>query len=796
MDAVHIVSHGTDRAVKLGETWLTADTLSTYRASLSGWGESLSANADLLFYGCNLAGGADGRAILAELSVLTGADVAASVDDTGAADRGGDWELEFALGQIESSIVFSQTVQAQWHGLLNTFVVTNVNNSGAGSLRQAILDANGLAGADTITFNISGTGVHTINITSALPTITDTVTIDATTDDSFAANGNRPAVVLDGNNSFSGDGLVLTSNADGSTIRGLVIRDFNGDGIQIDTGSNNNTIAGNYIGRLTPTGADAGASEANTGSGINLLGGNNTIGGLTSADRNVISGNTDGIYSQLASGNTIIGNYIGTDATGLVDLGNSDRGIQLESGANNTTIGGTTPTARNVISGNDNDGIVISDGSVPGTGTTGTVIQGNYIGVGADGVTALGNGTNGVRITTESSHLIGGTVAGAGNVIAHSGEDGVMLQNSTANSNPILGNTIYSNTQLGIDLGNNGVTTNDAGDADSGANNLQNFPVLTSASSSGGNTTISGSLNSTASTTFRIEFFSSSTGDSSGYGEGQNYLGFATVTTNGSGNATFNANLVGVSLASLDVVTATATVDLGGGNYGSTSEFAANILANYAQLHATQDTYIQDANPGLNDGAATSLVIDREDGDLQRALFQFDVSSIPVGATINSATLKLQSTQIGGSITIGVYELLQSWSEGTGNGTSGTANWNQRSSGTNWTSAGGTYNATPVDTLTTDATGVHSWDLTQFVADWVSGSKTNNGILVGSPDGGGNRTVTYDSREGTVQPVLEIVYNTTETGGFALWRRMVQPLPIYSLQRHHLRCRREFGQCR
>ena len=151
--------------------------------------------------------------------------------------------------------------------------MTNTNDSGAGSLRQAILDANANAGADTIDFNIAGTGVHTINVDVGAPTITDTVTIDATTDDSFAANGNRPAIILDGNNSFTGDGLVLSSStADGSTIRGFVIRDFSGDGIQINSGSDNNTIAGNYIGRLTATGTDAGAGEANTGAGINLLG--------------------------------------------------------------------------------------------------------------------------------------------------------------------------------------------------------------------------------------------------------------------------------------------------------------------------------------------------------------------------------------------------------------------------------------------------------------------------------------------------------------------------------------------
>ena len=140
------------------------------------------------------------------------------------------------------------------------------------------------------------------------------------------------------------------------------------------------------------------------------------------------------------------------------------------------------------------------------------MIQGNYIGVGSDGMTALGNGTNGVRITTESGHTIGGTGIGAGNVIAYNGGDGVMLQNSTAVNNPILGNSIYSNGGEGIDLGNNGITTNDTPanmDSDSGANGLQNFPLLTSANSNATGTTIVGSLNSNAGTTYRIEFFAS-----------------------------------------------------------------------------------------------------------------------------------------------------------------------------------------------------------------------------------------------------------------------------------------------
>ena len=197
-------------------------------------------------------------------------------------------------------------------------------------------------------------------------------------------------------------------------------------------------------------------------------------------------------------------------------------------------------------------------------------------------------------------------------------------------------------------------------------------------------------------------------------------------------------------------------------------------------LSASQDTYITASAAGANYGSSTSLIIDRESGDLQRALLQFDISSIASDADIQSATLKLQSTAIDGIITVGVYELLENWSEGIGNGSGDTASWNQRNDGVNWTTAGGYFDPTALDTLTTDTTGQHTWDVTALVADWVSGSKTNNGIIVLSADGGGNRTVTYDSREGMVMPVLEIHYNGNENEGLALWSENGTTTPQYS----------------
>ena len=165
---------------------------------------------------------------------------------------------------------------------------------------------------------------------------------------------------------------------------------------------------------------------------------------------------------------------------------------------------------------------------------------------------------------------IGGITSNAGNIIANasSGHNGVEII-GTSTGTSVLGNTIYNNGRLGIDLGNDRVTPNDTGDSDTGPNNLQNFPVLTHATIVGGNLKVRGSLNSTANTTFRIEVFANSAADSSGYGEGQRYLGSFDVTTDGSGNVNF-AHVFTASITPGEKISATAT-NLTTNN---TSEFA------------------------------------------------------------------------------------------------------------------------------------------------------------------------------------------------------------------------------
>ncbi len=188
IDAIHLIGEGTEAEMHLGQSFLTQESISArYAEQFQQIGLSLSADADLLIYGCNFGHGEAGQAAIQTLAALTGADVAASTDRTGHVSEYADWHLEATTGLIETSIVIGASTQADWDHALATFTVTDANDTGAGSLRQAITDANTAAGTDTIVFNIAGAGAHTISLTTALPTITETVTIDATTQAGYAS---------------------------------------------------------------------------------------------------------------------------------------------------------------------------------------------------------------------------------------------------------------------------------------------------------------------------------------------------------------------------------------------------------------------------------------------------------------------------------------------------------------------------------------------------------------------------------------------------------------------------------
>ena len=230
---------------------------------------------------------------------------------------------------------------------------------------------------------------------------------------------------------------------------GNVIAGHTREGIWVTT-TGSVTIQGNYIG----TDASGTVDLGNTRYGIYL-----DDAGTASIIGNVISGNNLGGIYAINGSVTVQGNVIGLNAAGTAALANGGAGIELRT-TSASTIGGSTAAARNVISGNSGYGIQIETAHAH-------VVKGNYIGVGSDGSTLLGNGSHGVYVGA-GSQTIGGKNSGEGNVIAGNGGAGIAVASGTGTL--YYRNTIYSNTGLGIDLGVDGVTANDYTDADGGAN--------------------------------------------------------------------------------------------------------------------------------------------------------------------------------------------------------------------------------------------------------------------------------------------------------------------------------------
>jgi hypothetical protein len=646
--------------------------------------------------------------------------------------------------------------------LLSTFFVVNAGDTGAGhanygDLRYCITQANCTLGANVIQFALSttppgtnaansalfGAAVQTIHLHSALPALTNSVTLDGWSQGGAGYTG-APLIELDGREVAHGSGLVI--EASNCVVRGLAVNNFGAYGLVVAAGSANdwvygcsfgvaldglhaansaggvylggintllgtnadgvhdaaernlisgnngygvivagagNTIAGNFIG----LGADGSTALGNTGAGVLVLGACNTIGGATDGAGNVISANIGSgilIAGASAMGNVVRGNLIGTDASGMSARGNLGDGVVVTDEASGNVIGGSAAGERNVISGNHAagvalgrftdagagnrvlgnyigvnadgtaalgnrfEGVLINDrsdsevigGSDPGEGNvisgnglfglniinaTNNTVQGNLIGVLPDGVTAAPNALGGVVLQftflTTTGNLIGGTTAGAGNVIAGNTGPGVLLagadvignviagnligttaagaplgntgdgvrlesgasKNTIGGEAPgagnviafnakgvvvagddstgdtILGNSIFGNAGLGIDLGDDGVTPN--GTPPPGPDNFQPHPILLSAA----NGQVAGFFNAAADATYRIELFA---GPASGpAGQGQTFLGSILVTAGANGFASFSTVL---AIPAGDVVTATATNIA----TGDTSEFS------------------------------------------------------------------------------------------------------------------------------------------------------------------------------------------------------------------------------
>ncbi len=536
LDAIHLISHGSQGTLQLGSTLLTTQSMtSLYAGVLASIGQALTDEGDLLIYGCNFGEGVVGQEAASWLATLTWADVSASLDATGHATLGGDWDLESHTGLIETTVAIGEETQVAWGGSLATFTVTTTLDliqpsielppiAAPGSLRAAIEAANNVftnPGLDTITFAIPGPGAKTIFIggfpfypaLNPLPSITNPVIINGTT---------QPGLELNGTSAGAGAiGLFLGAGSSGSTIRGLTINRFGSSGIWIEN-SGSHTIQGNFIGTDVTATIDLG----NGGDGITIFGSsnNNTIGGTTSTARNVISGNQqNGIKVNGGSANVIQGNYIGTNFAGTGFLGNSVNGVELLGPSNQ--VGGQTPESRNIISGNGFFGV-----SIYANGNN--VVEGNYIGTDVNGTVDLGNGGYGVILHGgATNNRIGGTTTGSRNVISGNQLEGVHINGSTGNL--VQGNYIGTNAAGTAALGNTG-----AGVFLNGAAN-NTIGGTTATPGTGAGNVISGNLN----------------------------VGFG--TQGASGGSTVRGNLIGTNAA--------GTGALGNGSHGVLIAGAPNL---------------------------------------------------------------------------------------------------------------------------------------------------------------------------------------------------------------------------
>ena len=560
------------------------------------------------------------------------------------------------------------------------YVVTNTNDSGAGSLRYALQMCMTTTGPHTIRFNLStsdagydaATGTWIIRPLTNLPmVIQPSVTIDGTSQTSFGGDTNPfgPEVVMDGGGTL--DYGIRIMNAANAVVTGLTICNctkgmqiYNSpncrvSGCYIGTNATATSAAANDIGLEFIAGSDYAVIGGDTPAERNIISGNQhigirlldvtgctvsgnyigtdrtgtsaipnydgmsmegavtncTIGGTTAGERNLISGNTDyglPLFGVGATGNVIIGNYIGTDATGTAAIGNT-YGVLFDDGSFGNRVGGDTPAERNVISGNvgygvffynngtnsnilknnyigidctgmsavpNTAGIIIDgisyqnmmDGNIISgnlqvgiginiTGSDGNVVVRNRIGVNAAG-NPLPNGMDGIRISQGPENTVIGGTPEEGNIIAHNGGCGVYITNDDCKHHLISCNSFYENGSLAIDLFEPGVNPNDAGDGDDGANGRLNYPVITSVTWSDAQLQVVGILDTENPATCEVQLYRAAV-DPWGHGEGRDYLMSVTPAADGSWSASLS------NTASTDYITA-LTID----GERNTSEFS------------------------------------------------------------------------------------------------------------------------------------------------------------------------------------------------------------------------------
>jgi hypothetical protein len=427
-------------------------------------------------------------------------------------------------------------------------------------------------------------------------------------------------------------------------------------------------IQGNYLG----TTAAGIAAIPNDNDAIFITNGadNTIVGGALPGEGNLISGNNGyGVsmseFTLPTSGNQVLGNFIGTDATGLQPIPN-DGGVSIFASSNNM-IGGAATGAGNRIAFNLGNGIDLFGGgtrgdaigntiirntiigqqfgiSLRGSGTSATNISANFIGTDATGLTNVGNGADAISIGAGAhDNTIGGTSGADANEIAFNRGNGIAID-SSARGIAVLRNSIHDNTGLGIDLNNDGATANDIDDADIGANDLINHPVITAVYQGDGDV-ISGTIVSRPNTTLRIEVFSA---DSSTL-EGAIYRGSRTVTTDASGAASFQITSNN-TLAQGSYLTATATELNGAGTSEFGAPFQVGGLPPGARVNIA-DVAITEGQSGsrnaiftvtLSEAATQTVTVDFSTADLSARAADNDY--LPASGTVSFAPGQLSAT--------------------------------------------------------------------------------------------------------------------------------------------------------
>jgi uncharacterized repeat protein (TIGR01451 family) len=506
--------------------------------------------------------------------------------------------------------------------------------------------------------------------------------------DGVTAAGNQGAGVRIGHPYYYSAPITSNNVVGDGTLAGRNLISGNFYGIYAVT-SVSNSIQGNYVG-VDVSGTFA---VGNTNTGIYLNNETFTlVGGTNTAQRNLISGNGRGYYYGagdgvlIASGNTnaVFGNYIGVNVTGTAAIPNGEHGVNVQFGDGNL-VGGAAAGQGNLISGNLVHGVNLGiyNNSFVYSGTPkprdyGTVVQGNRIGTDVTGLLPLPNSSDGVYVNSMAGNLIGGFLPGEGNLIAFNTNNGVeifsgsfnlandnevagnvitanrdtgVLVNYSITGTAILSNSIYANTNLGIDLDNGGVTLNDLGDGDTGANNLQNFPVLGFPLRFATTTVISGTLNSATNQIFRIEIFDNDNPNPQGYGEGQRFLTALSVTNDSNGNSSFIFTNP-VALPFSHWITATAT-----DTNSNTSEFsfARQVVdPNSCDLAVTLAGATNPA-PKISPFTYTITVTNNGPGNATGVTV---TNPLPVGLVFVSATTSQGSTAFsGGALRVNVGTL-------------------------------------------------------------------------------------------------------------------------------------------